>query len=230
MEWLMFPMVFILMGFRHGLDSDHVAAIADMVGVETHKRKQVLMGLMYALGHGAIVLVIGIAAVLVGTHLPEGFVKSMEVLVGASLLVLGALILFSIFKQRENYQYVSRFEMVYQSLRRLFGRNGSRKKSTDAARIGIIGAFVIGIIHGIGAETPTQVALISSTVGLSNIAAAAVQIVFFTVGLLVATSLVTFAASWGFRLLRFKKSLFLALGFVTGVYSVVLGALILGGV
>jgi high-affinity nickel permease len=228
MEWLLFPMVFIFMGFRHGLDSDHVAAIADMVGVETQKRKQIGMGVMYALGHGMIVLVIGLIAVVAGSHLPDKLLQGMEMLVGVSLLVLGVAILYSIVKQRHNYQYVGRFELIYRSVRALF-RKGTKEKA-DVTKIGIIGAFVIGIIHGIGAETPTQVALISTTVGLNNVLAASIQIVLFTLGLLLATTGITFLASWGFMKARFTRKAYIVLGCLTGGYSMVLGWMIIQGV
>jgi high-affinity nickel-transport protein len=230
MEWLMFPLAFIAMGFRHGLDSDHVAAIADMVGTEKRKRLQLSMGLMYALGHGAIVLLIGLLAVVIGAHLPEGIAKTMEILVGTSLILLGAVFIYSIVTSRENYQYVSRFEMIYRMLGRIFGKRSDDQEAVTPFKVGIIGAFVIGVIHGIGAETPTQVALISSTIGLSNLAAASMQIVFFTAGLLISTSIVSLVASYGFRLARFKKMLYIGLGCLTGIYSLALGVTIISGV
>ncbi|PZE20456.1 hypothetical protein [Paenibacillus xerothermodurans] len=228
MEWLLFPMAFIFMGFRHGLDSDHVAAIADMVGVESGRRRQLAMGIMYALGHGMIVLVIGTIAVLVGAHLPETMLQSMELLVGVSLLLLGGTILFSIVKQRKDYKYVGRTELVYRSVRALFRKGGAEKAS--AMKISLIGAVIVGIVHGIGAETPTQVALISTAVGLNNVLASVLQIVLFTLGLFAATVGITFIASWGFMKARFTRVAYILLGCLTGGYSVVLGWTIIQGV
>lgn len=228
MELFIVPAGLFLMGFRHGLDSDHVAAIADMVGAETQKRRQLVMGILYALGHGLIVLVMGLIAVLVGVHLPDKVLQAMEMLVGTSLLILGSVILYSVFRQRNDYVYVGRWELIYRSVRSLFGRKGKEKMSV--AKLGVIGAFFIGIVHGIGAETPTQVALISSAAGLNDTMASVLQIMLFSLGLLVATTGITLIASWGFMKAKIFRKLYTVLGCLTGGSSVVLGIMIIAGV
>jgi high-affinity nickel permease len=226
LEILSFTAFALLIGFRHGMDSDHVAAIADMVGAEKQRVRQIKMGVMYALGHGAIVLVIGLLAVFLGSRLPESFLSAMEVLVGVSLLVLGLFIFYSIFKQRESYEYQSRLEIVYTLIARMLKKDQSK---LNLQKIGIVGAFMIGVLHGIGAETPTQVMLISSSVGMNSLLFASLQIILFTLGLLVATVLVTYVASWGFMKAGLKRKAYVLLGTLTGGYSVVLGISIIQG-
>lgn len=224
LEMLSFTFFAVLIGFRHGMDSDHVAAIADMVGAEQQRSRQIRMGVMYALGHGAIVLVIGMLAILVGTRLPESFLNAMEFMVGLSLLVLGLIILWSIFRQKEGYVYKSRWELVYQAIARMFRFERSK---LHMQKVGILSAFCIGILHGIGAETPTQVMLISNSMGLNNLFFASMQIMLFTLGVLGATVLVTYAASWGFMKAALKRRVQLMLGTLTGGYSLILGFIII---
>ncbi|WP_102776555.1 hypothetical protein [Alteribacillus bidgolensis] len=57
MEFISFAMLAGFIGMKHGIDGDHVAAIADMVGAEKKRQKQVSLGLMYAIGHGFIVVI-----------------------------------------------------------------------------------------------------------------------------------------------------------------------------
>ena len=224
LEILSFTFFAILIGFRHGMDSDHVAAIADMVGAEKQRKRQLQMGVMYALGHGAIVLVIGMLAVMIVSKLPDSILHAMEFLVGLSLLVLGGYILWSIFQQKEAYEYQSRWELIIQVVARMFRIKTNR---AQIQKMGILSAFCIGILHGIGAETPTQVMLIGSSVGLDNFFFASIQILLFTVGLLCATVLVTYATSWGFMKAALKRRVQLLLGTVTGGYSLVLGFMII---
>ncbi|UUZ80933.1 hypothetical protein LJK88_40270 [Paenibacillus sp. P26] len=194
-ELLMIPLVFILMGFRHGFDTDHVAAIADLVGAESGNKagRQVKLGLMYVLGHGLIVLMLGMLAVFTGSRLPEPVLEALESLVGVSLVVLGAAVLITVFRQKSKDSYVSRAALVGGLLARLFG---TKKLKVQGA--GIAGAFAIGMLHGVGAETPTQLALISTTAGLTDALKAIMPIVLFTAGLAGATVLITYAASWSF--------------------------------
>lgn len=217
----------VLMGFRHGMDSDHIAAIADMVGAEQQRKKQLRLGITYALGHGAIVMVIGMLAIFFGSHLPEPVLATMEQLVGISLVVLGVFMLYTLIRQRKDYQHQSRLEIGIRLISRMFNKSAEKP---DLRKWGVIGAFCIGILHGIGAETPTQVMLISSSVGLNNFAAASMQLLFFTIGLLVATIMVTYIASWGFVNLKARQWAYLLFGCVTGTYSVVLGITIMQGI
>jgi high-affinity nickel permease len=215
----------ILIGFRHGMDSDHIAAITDMVGAEKERNQQVRMGMMYAVGHGLIVLVLGLLAILVGTHLPTRLLDSMEMVVGVSLAVLGSYILYSLLRSKNDYQHRSRWEIAYQGMRKIFPW-----KTPNLTKFGMVGSFSVGILHGIGAETPTQVLMLSHSAGLHNLSLSIVQLLLFVIGLLMATGLVTFLASWGFMRARFKQAAYLVLGAITGIYSVVLGVRMIFGV
>lgn len=227
-ELVSFSLFAILIGFRHGMDSDHIAAIADMVGAENQRNRQLRMGITYALGHGSIVVIIGLLAIFVGARLPEEILSMMEFLVGFSLLLLGGFILVTLFRQRNHYEYQSRWQIVSGALAKLL--NKKRIDETRVSKIGIVGAFVIGVLHGVGAETPTQVLLLSSSIGMDNAVAAGMQLVLFTFGLLIATILVTYLASWGFMKSQFKRRAYLLLGSITGVYSVSLGISIIFGI
>jgi high-affinity nickel-transport protein len=222
-EPALFALAFLAMGFRHGLDSDHVAAVADLVGAVPAEEsgRNFLLGAMYALGHGFVVLVAGLAAVMLGARLPEAVVEGFETLVGVTLLLLGIAIIVSIVRQGH---YVSRLTLITQGLRRLFRRR--RVASPDLRDAGIGGALIVGAIHGIGAETPTQIALLSAVAGVGTLLTAATHILLFTGGLLVATVLVSYAASWGFLRAASSRRVYLALGCLTGAYSMGLGLLL----
>ncbi|WP_408010301.1 High-affinity nickel-transporter [Pseudalkalibacillus sp. A8] len=223
MELITFAGLAILIGIRHGLDSDHVAAIADMVGSEGKRNKQLSLGIMYAVGHGAIVLVIGLLTLFMGTRLPEGAQFSLEVLVSITLLVLGGVIINSLFKNRHDYEFKSRITIVYEWLSKIGSKFGFTEAKISPISMGIIGAFIIGIIHGIGVESPTQVAAITSAVGFNDLSAATTQLILFVVGLLLSTICITFVLSWGFMKSRLRQKLFLILGSITGIYSIGLG-------
>ena len=45
MEFITFALLAVLIGMRHGMDGDHVAAIADMVGSEQQKENKCLLAL-----------------------------------------------------------------------------------------------------------------------------------------------------------------------------------------
>ncbi|NMD69678.1 High-affinity nickel-transporter [Bacillus sp. DNRA2] len=229
MGLLTYSLLAILVGMRHGMDGDHVAALADMVGSEKKKRKQLSMGLMYAFGHSSIVLLIGLVSIFIGLELSEGAREAMECLVSVTLIALGSYMLLSVFKQKDEYEYKSRVQIAFDFFGKLskksgFGESGQR---LSPIQFGVASAFIIGVIHGIGVESPTQIALLSNVIGENSLTGATFQLILFVIGLLVSTILISVVLTWGFMKARIRKALFLALGSLTGVYSLWLGATML---
>lgn len=225
MEFIMFALLAVFIGIRHGIDGDHVAAIADMVGSEQRKKKQLTLGVMYAIGHGMIVMVIGVLFIYIGLQLPDATKQVLEMLVSFTLILLGMFIIWSIFKQKKEYEYKSRLRIVVEFFHNIANKvkSGTKTNQLSPTKLGGIGAFIIGILHGIGVESPTQIAIISNAMGLDNITVALIQLTLFVIGLLIATVGITFCLSWGFMKARVKDKLFLLLGTITGAYSLVLG-------
>ena len=52
-----------MLGFRHGLDYDHIAAITDISSVQSKARDAMRYGLLYVAGHATTVAILGSAAV-----------------------------------------------------------------------------------------------------------------------------------------------------------------------
>ena len=76
-------------GARHGIDWDHIAAIADITGSQTERKQAIWLGTLYVLGHAAVVFVLGVIAIALGDVLPEGVDEVMGRVVGITLVVLG---------------------------------------------------------------------------------------------------------------------------------------------
>ncbi|QXJ40332.1 High-affinity nickel-transport protein NixA [Parageobacillus caldoxylosilyticus] len=223
MEFVTYAMLAVFLGIRHGMDSDHVAAIADMVGSETHRKRQVSLGIMYAFGHGSIVFFMGLIAIFLGFHLPSSTIRILEATVGCTLIILGGMMLFSLFYKNE---VKSRIKVLYElidKMTRYFQKNKKKESTVSFLRFGWISAFIIGILHGIGVESPTQLAILAHAAGKENMSIAALQLSLFVVGLLIATIGMTFCLSWGFMKARMREKVFLIIGAATSFYSLWLG-------
>src|SRR5207248_6309787 len=97
------------LGFQHGIDWDHIAAITDITSSQEERRQSLLFGTLYALGHALVILVLGALAVLVGEHLPSGIDKIMERIVGVTLLLLGVYLFYSLFRHGRDFRLRSRW-------------------------------------------------------------------------------------------------------------------------
>jgi high-affinity nickel-transport protein len=84
-------------------------------------------------------------------------------------------------------------------------------------------AFVVGMVHGVGAETPTQLLLLVTAAGLTGGTGALVLLAAFVGGLFVANTAVALGASLGFAEGRRLPTVYVVLAFATAVVSVWVG-------
>src|SRR5579864_6043069 len=87
-----------VLGFRHGFDYDHIAAISDITNVESDRKRAMHMGLLYVVGHAATVAALGSIVIFFQTSLPPVVDNWAERAVGLTLVVLGIYVLGSLFR------------------------------------------------------------------------------------------------------------------------------------
>ena len=78
-----------LLGMRHALDPDHLAAIAVLNSERLTTTGAARQGFAWGLGHSLTVLVVGVAIVALGLRFPPLLAHVMEACVGIMLIVLG---------------------------------------------------------------------------------------------------------------------------------------------
>jgi hypothetical protein len=79
-----------LLGMRHALEPDHLAAVSTLVSRERSGARAALMGVWWGIGHTASLLVVGAMLVLLRTEMPARAVGFFELGVGVMLVALGA--------------------------------------------------------------------------------------------------------------------------------------------
>lgn len=270
-------------GLRHGIDWDHLAAISDITGSQPEARRSMFLATLYALGHGSVIMMLGIAAVLLGDLIPSRVDAVMERAVGITLIALGTYVFYALMRHGRDFRLRSRWMVMFSGARwlrrRLLKRGPGSTEEVDFVHehdhpvdephahdfdrghlhgeeravmtkqethrhphrhrapmpedpfpeYGATTSFGVGMIHGIGAETPTQLLLFLAAAGVGGRVAGILLLVAFLVGLVVSNSLVAFASTYGF--LRAGKSfpVYAAVAVVTGAFSLGLGTLYLFG-
>jgi ABC-type nickel/cobalt efflux system permease component RcnA len=79
-----------VLGLRHALDPDHVAAVSTILGQQRSLRHSSLVGTFWGLGHALALLVAGGALLALRLHVPPAVERWMESMVAVMLVVLGA--------------------------------------------------------------------------------------------------------------------------------------------
>ena len=90
-------------------------------------------------------------------------------------------------------------------------------------------AFGVGMLHGVGAETPTQVLIFLAAAGAGGTGTGVITLVAFLAGLLTSNSLIAATASFGFLRASRSFAVYASVAVVTGTFSLVLGVLLLLG-
>jgi hypothetical protein len=90
-------------------------------------------------------------------------------------------------------------------------------------------AFVVGMVHGIGGETPTQVLIFLTVAGIGGKLAAVLVLGAFLVGLLSSNSLITVGSAFGYLRASRNWGIYVTVALLTAVFSLVIGTVFLLG-
>ena len=90
-------------------------------------------------------------------------------------------------------------------------------------------AFGVGMLHGVGAETPTQVVIFLTAAGAGGAFAGIAILVVFLVGLLASNTLITFGSAFGFVTASKNWTLYVTVAVLTASASLIIGTLFLLG-
>lgn len=302
-------------GLRHGVDWDHIAAIADLSSSGESRRHGFVLSALYAIGHAIVVLILGIGAIAVGAAIPEGVDEWMGRVVGVTLVGLGAWILIEIVRRKSDFRLQSRWILIlngtFAGLRRVRQTVQGRKVAIDhehnhdhdhdvvstqheaphahdhahaeadidltvaqesrelvgaePSRGGIrsllsrgrhahhhahshahqhelhladdpktaVGngtAAGIGMLHGIGIESPTQIAVFVASTAAVGWASGVALLLAWCVGLVVANAGLALLAGFGMLHAERNFAVYVTVAVLVAVASIAMGLLLLTGV
>lgn len=233
-----------LLGLRHGIDWDHLAAIFDIVSGSTADDnaspdafKDSFWGAFaYSTGHGLIVIILGAASICLSATLPGWIDPIMEKVVGLTLVFLSMWVFgsaFFSFRQGgiHNMTVPSRYSILSRLYHRIFHfmyRHDEDARLAAGAGGAPRAAFAIGAMHGIGAETGTQILLLAAVASASQVIGLS-MLVAFVLGLITCNMAVVVLGASGFVSASKVKPIMIALAIATGVFSLAVGVIFLGG-
>ena len=201
------------------------------------QRRALFLGTLYAAGHATMVIALGLLAIVASGFLPGWIDPIMERVVGVTLLFLSGYLFYSLyrfFRRGGDFRIRSRWMLVFAAVANAYrwvtakvqGRHEHRHVAAPD-QYGARMAYGIGLVHGIGAETGTQVLVIATAVGAGSKAMSVAVLFTFVAGLLVSNSLVTFMTTAGFISSGRRQGLYAIAGAVAAVFSLVVGLVFL---
>jgi high-affinity nickel-transport protein len=196
------------------------------------------LGTLYALGHGAVVIALGLAAIAFGALLPSWLDPIMARVVGLTLVALGLWVIYSIYRYAragEGFRLRSRWMLVFDGTRYGWRRFQARLhghehvEPLEMSSYGVKTAFGVGMIHGIGAETGSQVLLIAAVGGASSSGLGVPMLFAFVIGLLISNFGIVVLSSVSFVSSQARERLYVSIGAVAGIFSLAVGTIFLFG-
>lgn len=214
-----------VLGVRHAADADHVVAISTIVARNRSVRGAALIGALWGVGHTLTVLLVGGAIILFGWVIPPRIGLSMELSVGAMLIVLGGINVAAV---------IRRVRADAGAVPGAPDRGPERHEHAPVRwldqKLGLTGAysyvrpFVVGIVHGMAGSAAIAL-LVMATIGRSSWSL--VYLLVFGLGTVVGMMVITAAISIPFaRTGHLRPRVGHGLRMAAGVLSLGFGLLI----
>lgn len=209
-----------------------------MVAGWSGRWEAIRLGTLYALGHGVVVIALGIAALTFGALLPEWIDPIMGRVVGLTLVVLGIWVLYSVYRYAvggDSFRLRSRWMLFFDGLRYGWRRLQARLhghehvEPLEMSSYGNRTSFGVGMIHGVGAETGSQVLLIAAVGGAASAGLGVPMLFAFVIGLLISNFAIVVLSTVGFVASQTRERIYVTVGAVAGFFSLMLGLIYLFG-
>jgi len=167
----------LVLGLRHALDPDHVAAVSTIVSESKSLRRSSLVGTFWGLGHTVALLLAGIFVLALKFQISPRFALWMEFVVALMLILLGAR---SLLRSLRDYKvHVHRHthdgtEHVHVHVH----RPGEQHRHRHLIKLGAR-PFVVGMVHGMAGSAALMILVLAT---LPSAIAGLVYVAVFGVG------------------------------------------------
>lgn len=161
--WLV-VIVAVLLGLRHAIDPDHLAAVTTLVasGKDRASRAAGRLGLCWGLGHATTLFVFGIPIVLANEYLPERAQQIAESVIAVVIVVLAVRLIRrwrgGFFHRHEHGHDGDAHAHLHSHAAAAEHAHRHRPKRVRTP----LGAYGIGLVHGMGGSAGVGVLIVAS--------------------------------------------------------------------
>ena len=185
--------VSLLVGLRHASDPDHLAAVTILIASPERERirKATSLGLLWGLGHGTTLVLVGLPLVLLGQYLPERVAQAAEVAIGLIIVMLAVRLLVR--WRRGVFHAHAHSHTSGETHRHLHSHEADpvHEHTHDAHGLHTpLSAYGVGLVHGVGGSGGITLLLLST---IEEPSQAVVALLIFAAGTAVSMTLLSTA-------------------------------------
>ena len=219
-----------LLGMRHAVEADHIAAVASLTASTNSIRKSIQQGVAWGVGHTLTLFLFGSIVLFVANIVPEQIVSKIELVVGVMLIILGADVLRRVIAERVHFHTHthSQHEDNNNTHFHAHSHKGEKRQQHNATHHqhahtqGFpVRALLVGLMHGMAGSA----ALILLTLQtLSSPWLGLVYIAIFGIGSIAGMGLFSLVIAVPLRAARRMTWLYNGLQAIIGIFTIGLGA------
>jgi len=186
-------LISLLLGLRHATDPDHLAAVTTLIASEEEygrAKRAGFMGLLWGLGHGTTLVLVGLPLVLFGRYLPEAVQQVAETAIGVIIVAFAVRLLV---RWRCGLYHAHTHSHNGGSPHRHVHSHAHGESHEHAHRVPartLFSAYGVGFVHGIGGSGGLTLLLLST---ISDKAEATGALLLFAAGTALSMALLSTA-------------------------------------
>ncbi len=213
-----------LIGMRHALEADHVAAITILATRARNLRQILPLGVMWGMGHTLTLFAFGSIIVMLNLHLSQDITLILEALVGVLLVILGGDVIYRLIKKRMHFHVHAHADKG----RHFHAHFHENEKNHEASTHNHkhfkempMRALAVGMIHGLAGAAALVLLTMQS---MESVSAKIIYISLFGIGSIAGMGLLSIFISVPLRYVANSLTwAYSGLSFVLGGFSVGLG-------
>jgi hypothetical protein len=151
-----------VLGLRHALDVDHLAAVSTIVSQRRSLWSSSLVGAVWGLGHTASLLAVAVAVVALHAEIPPRLAQGLELGVAAMLIVLGVNLLRTLWRGGHLHLHVH----AHGGHAHLHPHvHGTEHLESDVGHHPVhVGRrpFLVGLVHGLAGSAGLMLAVLAT--------------------------------------------------------------------
>ena len=164
-----------VLGLRHALDVDHLAAVSTIVGRGRTLWRSALVGAAWGLGHTASLLAVAVGVVALHTEIPPALAQGLELAVAAMLVALGIRLLATVVRGGAFHAHVHTHGHGPHIHPHLHADARDDHDHVPGGRR----SFLVGLVHGLAGSASVMLSVVAT---IPNPALALVYVAVFGVG------------------------------------------------
>jgi high-affinity nickel permease len=219
-----FLLLGFLIGLRHALEADHVAAITVLVTRAKHVSQALPFGVMWGIGHTLTLFTFGAVILVLNNNLPQSITLMLETLVGLMLVMLGVDVIYRLIKKRMHFHS----HVHADKKQHIHAHSHENEKNHDASPHGhehfkelSFRALAVGMMHGLAGSAALVLLTMQS---VEPVSARIIYIGLFGLGSIAGMGLLSIVIAVPLRYIANSMTwAYNGLSAVLGVFSIGLG-------